>query len=209
MNQPLGMTAGNWLEVVEAVQCLRGKNIPDLMEVTYVLGGAMVWLGGKAVSIEQGMNVCHSALWSGKAYEKFLQVVKSQGGDFTFIDQPQKYPASAHIVEVKSQSGGYVDGFETTRIGLLASRLGAGRRKVDDVIDPKAGIVFRKKLGDKVEKNETLAVIHTDREQMVDSAVRELAACISVGSSFVERRPCIRAYVDAEGVKPWAPVRLV
>lgn len=203
MDQPLGMMIGNWLEVVESVECLRGKNVPDLMEVTYVLGGTMLQLGGKADSIEQGMKLCQSAVWSGKAYEKFLQVVRKQGGDVSFIEQPQEYPKSNHIVEVQSQSGGYVNGFETMRIGLLAVELGAGRHKLDDVIDPKAGIVFMKKIGDKIEKNEPLAVIHTDREEVLERAARELAACIAVGPSIVERHSSIHAYVDSEGVKPW------
>lgn len=205
MNQPLGLMIGNWLEVVESVECLRGKNIPDLMEVTYVLGGAMVFLGGKAASIEEGMNLCRSAIWSGKAYEKFLAIVKRQGGDISHIEQPEKHPVASLLREVKSKAAGYVTGFETMRIGLLATELGAGRQRVDDIIDPKAGIVLKKKLGDKVDKGETLAVIHTDREEVVDRAVLELGACIDVGPTVVPRKSSIYALVDAEGIRPWVP----
>ncbi|MBI4534918.1 MAG: thymidine phosphorylase [Ignavibacteriae bacterium] len=203
MSQPLGMMIGNWWEVVESVECLRGKNVPDLMEVTLVLGGAMVYLGGNASSIEEGMKLCSSAIWSGKAYGKFVEIVERQGGDTTFVEHPERYPASEHTVEVKSLHSGYVSSFETMRIGLLAVELGAGRQKVDDVIDPKAGIVLTKKLGDTIQKNETLALIHTDRSEVIDKAERELVACIGIGDTIVPRGSCTHAYVDRDGVKPW------
>lgn len=203
MNQPLGMAIGNWCEVVESVECLRGKNVPDLMEVTYVLGGAMVYLGGKAASIEEGMNLCHSAIWSGKAYDKFVAIAKRQGGDVSFLDQPSKYPASTYSVEVKSETSGVVSSFETMRIGLLAIELGAGRKKVDDVIDPKAGIILRKKIGDRVEKGEVMAVIYTDRKQALDSATIELSSCMGISDRPVEQKPVIHAFVDKDGATPW------
>ena len=89
------------------------------------------------------------------------------------------------------------------RIGLLATDLGAGRQRVDDIIDPKAGIVLKKKLGDKVDRGETVAVIHTDREEVVDRAALELSACIDVGPAVVPRKSSIHAIVDAEGIRPW------
>jgi pyrimidine-nucleoside phosphorylase len=95
------------------------------------------------------------------------------------------------------------------RVGLLAAELGAGRRGMDDVIEPKAGIVFRKKVGDKIEKDEPFAVIYTDRSDVVDRATRELTACISVSPSVVERRSCVRAFVDMEGVRPWISPQLI
>jgi pyrimidine-nucleoside phosphorylase len=203
MNQPLGYAVGNWLEVVEAVECLRGKDVPDLMEVTYVLGGAMLFLGNKADSIEEGIKLCQSAVWSGKAYEKCLQIVERQGGDSSFIRKLERYPKAKYSVEVKSGARGYVVGFATTRLGLLAIDLGVGRKKVDEVIDPKAGILLAKKVGDKVEKGETLGVIYTDRANVLDHAKRELESCIQVGASGVDIPPCILAFVDANGIRPW------
>lgn len=208
MNQPLGLAIGNWWEVVESVECLRGKNVPDLMEVTSVLGGAMVFLGGKAASIEEGMRMCSSAIWSGKAYEKFLELVRHQGGDVTFLEQPAKYPQSAYTAEVKSAIAGYVEGYETMRIGILSVELGAGRQKVDDAIDPKAGIILQKKTGDKVDKNETLAVIHTDRKDVLDRAARELQSCIRIGSNIVPRSSAVHSFIDSSGIRPWTPPSL-
>jgi pyrimidine-nucleoside phosphorylase len=204
MDQPLGLTVGNWCEVMESVECLRGKNVPDLMEVTFVLGGAMVMLGGKASSIAEGMQLCRTAIWTGSAYEKFLAIVKRQGGDISFLERPDRYPPARHVVELRSPANGYVDRFATRRIGVLATELGAGRQKADDVIDPRAGIVFKKKIGDRVERGETLAILYTEREAVVERAQRELESCIHVGPATVQRKSCIRAVVDREGVKPWA-----
>ncbi len=203
MNQPLGMAIGNWTEVVESVECLRGKDVPDLMEVTYVLGGAMVYLGGKAGSMEEGMKLCRSAIWSGKAYEKFLQLVKRQGGDVSYLEQFSRYDRPACTFSVKSKSTGVVNGFETMRIGLVGIELGAGRMSVKEKIDPKAGIILRKKIGDSVSAGEELAVLYTDREQAGHAAVRDLASCIHVSSSKPEPRQLIQSVVAADGIRPW------
>ena len=209
MNQPLGMSVGNWLEVLESVECLRGKDVPDLMEVTYVLGGAMLYLGGKADSIEKGMELCHSAVWSGKAYEKFLQIVERQGGDVLYLNQPELYPVMSRFAkEVKSTSGGYVAGFDTLRMGVISTELGAGRQHVDDMIDPKAGIVFRKKLGDKVANGETLAIIYTDKERALESAISGLTAAINIKEEAPPRQPTVRAFINSDGVKPWVQQKL-
>lgn len=209
MNQPLGTAVGNWLEVLESVECLRGKNVPDLMEVTYVLGGAMLHLGGKADSIEEGMKLCHSAVWSGKAYEKFLQIVERQGGDVLYLKQPELYPVMSRFArEVKSTTSGYVTGFETLRIGMISTELGAGRQHVDDMIDPKAGIVFRKKVGDKVEKGETLAIVYTDKERALESALSDLTSAIRIGEHASPPKPAVRAFIDSDGIRPWTPPEL-
>lgn len=203
MSQPLGYMIGNWFEVVESVECLRGKNVPDLMEVTYVLGGAMVWLGGKAPSIEEGMKLCKSSVYSGRAYEKFREIVIRQGGDVSYVDRPDKFPKAHYTISVKSHSSGYVQGFDTMEIGLLGIDLGAGRKRVDDVIDPAAGIVLNKKVGDAVEANETLAVVHTNRKDVLEVASEHLTACIHIGETRPLPPPLVRDYLDADGVRPW------
>jgi pyrimidine-nucleoside phosphorylase len=203
MSQPLGYMIGNWFEVVESVECLRGKNVPDLMEVTYVLGGAMLWLGGKANSIEDGMKQCKSAIYSGKAYEKFCQIVTRQGGDVSFIEQPGKYRTAAHGIDVRSRAAGYVVGFDTMKIGFLGIELGAGRKKVDDVIDPAAGILLRKKIGDRVEAGEMIASIHTNNAGIVQHARTEIAAAIRIAETAAGSPQLVRTYLDNEGVRSW------
>jgi pyrimidine-nucleoside phosphorylase len=209
MSQPLGLAIGNWVEVVECVECLRGKNIPDLMEVTYVLGGAMLHLGGKASSIEEGMKLCRSAIWSGKAYEKFLEITRRQGGDVAFLEQPGRYPVAAMTAEVRSDAAGYVSSFETMRIGLLAIELGAGRKKVDDVIDPVAGILLKKKAGDRVEKGEILAEIRTSRPGVIEGAVREFGSAVRIADAMPGKKRNVHALIDATGEHLWDTPALV
>jgi pyrimidine-nucleoside phosphorylase len=203
MDQPLGFTIGNWVEVVESIECLRGKNIPDLMEVTYVLGGAMVWLGGKAASIEEGIKQCQSAIWSGAAYQKFVEIVSRQGGDTAYVEQVDLYRKPKHLVTFVGTREGYIEGFATRMIGVLATELGAGRQKADDVIDPTAGIILKKKIGDQVAKGDVIAEIMSDRDGVAERVCGELAGCITIGANPVSPPPRIRSMVDATGVKRW------
>lgn len=203
MNQPLGYKIGNWLEVVESVECLKGKNVPDLMQVTYVLGGAMLWLGKKTGSIEEGIEKCKEAITSGRAYDKFRALARRQGGDVSYLDKPDSYKSSAHQMDVRSEGDGFVTGYSTMEIGLLAIELGAGRTKVDDVIDPKAGIVVTKKIGDPVKQGELLASIYTDKQEVISRAAKQLSSFIRLGTARVQPPPTIVAFVDRAGVKPW------
>jgi pyrimidine-nucleoside phosphorylase len=203
MDQPLGHAIGNWCEVVESVECLRGKKVPDLMEVAEVLGGAMVVAGGKAASIEEGIRMCRSAIWSGRAYEKFLAIVARQGGDISYIKDPARYPAASQIVHVKATVSGVVTRFDTMRLGVLAVELGAGRQRVDDVVDPTAGIIVYKKLGERVTAGESVAEIRTNRSALVADAVRRARDAIHIGAGHPVLRPTILAMVDRTGVHPW------
>jgi pyrimidine-nucleoside phosphorylase len=209
MDQPLGFTIGNWVEVLESVECLRGRNIPDLMEVTYVLGGAMVWLGGRAATIAEGMKMCHSAIWSGAAYQKFLEIVGRQGGDISFLEHPERYRKSRHSAKLTCTTEGFVGSFATRRIGVLATELGAGRQKSDDVIDPTAGIILMKKLGDAVRPGDVIADVMSDHDDVVERVRDELAACIRIEAAVPVLLPRIRAIVDSDGVKPWLTPVLV
>ena len=203
MNQPLGHAVGNWLEVAESVECLRGSAVHDLMEVTYVLGGAMVWLGGRAASIMEGIDQCRSAIWSGTAYEKFLDIVRVQGGDLSVIEHLPSYPASRYKVDVRADRQGFVTSFDTMAIGVLATELGAGRLRVGELIDPKAGMIFGRKLGDPVAVGDTLAIIFTDRENQLEVAARRLGESIGIGETPPALPRLVQTYIDHEGVHAW------
>ncbi len=203
MNQPLGYMIGNWLEVVESVECLRGKNVPDVMELTYVLGGAMVMLGKKAQSLTEGMERCREVVKNGKAYEKFIQLVKRQGGDVSFIEHLEKYPRSKYSGEIKSSQSGFVAGIDSLELGLTGIELGAGRTKIDDVIDPKAGITLTKKVGDAVSAGDTLAIFYTDNKRVVDPASERIKGAFAVGSSKLDPAPLVISQVDENGIKPF------
>ena len=203
MEQPLGSMIGNWLEVVESVECLRGKDVPDVMELTYVLGGAMVMLGGKAQSLKEGMERCKEVVKNGKAYEKFLQLVKRQGGDVSFIEHLEKYPRSKYSGEIKSLHSGFVARIDSLELGLTGIDLGGGRTKVDDVIDPKAGIRLTKKVGDAVSAGETLAIFYTDRKSALDPASERILRAFAVETSKPASQTLIISQVDESGITPF------
>jgi pyrimidine-nucleoside phosphorylase len=203
MNQPLGYMIGNWLEVVESVECLRGKDVPDVMELTYVLGGAMVMLGKKAQSVKEGVERCKEVVANGKAYEKFIHLVKRQGGDVSFIEHLEKYPRSKYSGEIKSSQSGVVARIDSLELGLTCIGLGAGRTKVDDVIDPKAGIKLTKKVGDAVSAGETLAIFYTDRKSTIEPASERIMHAFAVETLRPVSQPLIISQVDERGITPF------
>ncbi|HTR82476.1 MAG TPA: thymidine phosphorylase [Bacteroidota bacterium] len=203
MNQPLGYAIGNWLEVVESVECLRGRDVQDVMEVTLVLGGMMVKLGKKASTLREGMDRCKEVVANGKAYEKFLQLVKRQGGDITFVEHPEKYPRSKYSEDITASSEGFITSIDPLEIGLTSIVLGAGRTKIDDVIDPKAGIILRKKIGDPVAKGEKIATLYTDDKNVVGSSAERIKNAIVAGSAKPVRSPLIISQVDKNGAAPF------
>ena len=205
MDQPLGYRIGNWCEVVEAIECLKGKRVPDLMEVTFALGALMLFEAGKVSSLTDGIKRCEEALWSGRAYEKFVDLVRAQGGDATVIERPSTIPPPACTMEVKAETGGYLSAFSTRKIGVAAAELGAGRMKVDDVLDMSAGITLRKKLGDAVNRGEVLAEVYGADRTKVVIAARRLPALITVAEGPFTPPPRIRSMVDRSGEHPWHP----
>ena len=208
MSQPLGMTIGNWLEVTEAVECLRGTRgrtgeSADLMEVTHVLAGAMLMLGKKARTVAEGIDQSRRAIDDGSAYRKFLQLVAAQGGNPAAIESLETYPFPKHSVEVKATESGFVGEIHPVELGLTSISLGAGRARIDDVIDPKAGIILKRKVGDPVTEGEPLAVLQTDHENAIEPARRRIQNAFRIHPVPPKRKPLILSYVDKGGVKTW------
>ncbi|MFC2094137.1 thymidine phosphorylase [Bacteroidota bacterium] len=170
MNQPLGDYIGNWMEVYESIKILRGEQKGDLLDLSLNLSGAMIYLGGKASSIKEGTQIAKEQISNGKAFDKFVEIVKLQGGDTKFILNPEKYPKSKFIRKLKSNSSGYVKEIHTYKIGMAALELGAGRKTKTDKIDPKAGIVFKVKLGDKIKKGQVIAELHSQSMDKINTA---------------------------------------
>lgn len=208
MNEPLGMTIGNWLEVVESVECLQGTRgfndrSSDLMELTHTLAGAMLMLGKKAGTIEEGIKLSKQSITSGLAYQKFLELVSRQGGDCSAIENLEKYPLPNHSLEVQTLKEGYISGIDALELGLTAIMLGAGREKIDDSIDHKAGIVLKKKVGDRVEIGDTLAVLMTDRGEALEPARKRILNAYSISHLQPEQKKLILSLVNAQGIQRW------
>ncbi|AKI96952.1 pyrimidine-nucleoside phosphorylase [Kosmotoga pacifica] len=162
MNQPLGTMVGNALEVKEAIETLKGNGPADLFELSRVIAERMVLLAGIADSAE-AKSMVHEAVFSGKALKKFAEFVQAQGGDPKVIEEPESVlPKSRYEFEVRCPTEGYVKNIDAQEIGISAMILGAGREKKDDHIDPSVGIKVLKKIGDRVEKGEPIAVIYAN-----------------------------------------------
>ncbi len=160
MDQPLGCAVGNALEVVEAIELLRGGGPDDLRRVTVELVAEMILLAGGAARPEDARRAVEAACADGRGLARLRAIVEAQGGDPAAIDDPARLPSAPARLDVPAPAAGVVQAIDCEAIGLAAMALGAGRARVEDRIDPAVGLVVRKKLGDAVEVGEPLATLH-------------------------------------------------
>ncbi len=174
MEEPLGRNVGNSLEVIEAVQALKGDMAEDVKEVVLELGSNMIKLAGKGDSLEENRAKMLENIQNGKALEKLKELVVNQGGDVTFIEDTSKFKKAKYIMPVALEMQGTVKELKAEEVGKLSVFLGAGRIRKEDKIEPEVGIIFNKKVGDKVEKNDVVAYIHANDEEKAKEAVEKL-----------------------------------
>ena len=191
MDQPLGYAIGNSLEVIEAINTLKGNGPKDLLELTLTLGSYMLILGKKASSFEEGYNMLLENIKNGKALEKLKEFVKAQGGDEKYIDNTDSFEKASFIIEVKAEKFGIVSKIHAEEVGLIAMELGAGRVTKESKIDLSVGIVLNKKCGDKVNKGEILAYIHANDMEKGEKALKKLLNAIEIQDSFKDDIPLI------------------
>ncbi|OGU57355.1 MAG: thymidine phosphorylase [Ignavibacteria bacterium RBG_13_36_8] len=195
MNQPLGHNIGNWLEVLESVNVLKGEIVSDLLEVSLHLSGAMIYLGCKAKSIKEGIEISQEMIKSGKAYNKFLEIVEMQGGDISYIQVPEKYPKTKYCLEVMADKTGYVKAIDNYEIGMASLELGAGRMKKEDVIDPAAGIVFKPKIGNKIKKGDVIATLYTNSNENLYEAKNKVLSALKYSAEKVPALKLIKEII--------------
>lgn len=189
MDEPLGQAVGNNLEVIEAVRTLKGYGPEDLREVCLALAGMMIMLGstdGETISFEQGKKMASQALDSGRAYEKFKAMVRTQGGDVSYIENTDKFRKAKYSTEVCAGADGYITCMNTEGVGVAAGLLGAGREKKDSMIDYSAGIMMKKKLGTPVKKGDVVAICYGEQEEKTQNAAAYLQDCITLGAQKPE-----------------------
>ena len=173
MNQPVGHSVGNILEVIEAIDILKGKYLPeDIKNIINELGSNMLILAGITNSIEEAKGKILENLSNGKGYEKFVQLVENQGGDISYIENTDKFAKAKYIVPIVAEKSGIINKLDALTIGKLSVYLGAGRMKKEDDIQKEVGFVFNKKVGDKVEKGEILGYIHTNDEKKAKEVLK-------------------------------------
>ncbi|PIE33623.1 thymidine phosphorylase [candidate division KSB3 bacterium] len=191
MEQPLGYCVGNTLEMLESLDVLRGGGPDDVVQLTVELGAYMLKLGRSVDSIEAGRQKMSQVLADGSALEQFLQLVKLQGGDPDVIMQPERFRRTAHQQAVLASRTGYIQSINSEEVGIASMMLGAGRERVDTVIDHAVGIVLKKKVGDNILKGEPLCFLEYNDDARLQEASRKMEEAYSIGDCLPEKRPLI------------------
>jgi pyrimidine-nucleoside phosphorylase len=202
MNEPLGETVGNSIEVVETIHALKGKAPRDLMDVTMALAQRMLVLGKKAKTPKEAEKKLQKAIESGKAIDKFAEMVKKQGGNPKVIYDFGLLPWARFRMLVNSDRQGYVQDIDTRGIGLCAVRLGAGREKLDSPIDRGAGMLIKKKVGDSVITGEALAIVFANNLKKARQASHEIKEAYKITRRRTRRLKKVLLIVDERGSRP-------
>jgi len=168
MNQPLGFAVGNALEVREAIQTLQGGGPPDFREHCLVVAGHMLALGGVAEDEHSGRAMAEKALQEGRGWKSFRSLVRAQGGDVAYIDEPERLPSAPVIENIPAPRSGYLKEIHARLIGETAVVLGAGRIKKGDPIDHAVGIILNHKVGDWVQEGDALFSVHARNREDLD-----------------------------------------
>ena len=197
MDQPLGNMIGNALEVVEVVDVLRGGGPEDLRDLCLELAGWMLHLGGVARTVAEGKQQSANLISSGKALEKFRQMIELQGGDPRIIDDTKRLPQPQHTMEVASTKTGYVASMQCEQIGTACVILGGGRERKEDSVDPAVGIVLHKKVGDRVAAGEPLATIYYNAEAKAVRAKHLIEASCEISDAAPATRPLIHRVIGS------------
>ena len=203
MDQPLGRAVGNALEVAEAIATLRGEGPEDFEELCLTLGGWMLVLGGKARAADEGATDLRSRLRSGDGLFTFSSLVEAQGGDVDAIHDPARLPRAWLTAPVPSPLSGTITDIDGAAIGLAAMRLGAGRVRKGDTIDPAVGVVLQRTVGTSVVAGEPLAIVHAQTRPAAEAAAADVALAFTIGAgSPPPVGPLIQAVVGADST--WA-----
>lgn len=172
MNQPLGNTIGNALEIEESIAILKGEGPADITELILTLGSQMVVLAGKASTLDEARQLLQGVIDDGRALEAFRQMIIYQGGDPAVIENPKLMPQAQYQIELPAKENGYVTEMTANEMGIASMLLGGGRQAKTDEIDYAVGLVLHKKIGDPVQKGESLLTIYSNREDI--EAIKDL-----------------------------------
>lgn len=200
MDIPLGHNIGNSLEVIEAVETLKGHGPKDLEEVSLELAANLVFMANIAEDIETARKMVKEAIADGSAYNKLVEFVKAQGGDASYIEDLDKFEKTSIAHEVKVSTDGYVYEMDTEKVGNASVILGAGRETKEDELDFAAGIKLVKKTGDELKEGDTIAILYTNDESAIDSAEKLVLEAYTISNEKPELEPLVLARVTKDGV---------
>jgi pyrimidine-nucleoside phosphorylase len=204
MEAPLGRAVGNALEIAECIETLQGNGPKDLERVIVTLAGRMVVIGGRARDAAEGEALVRRALTSGAALEKFERIVARQDGDARIVADPSRLPRAAHSRPVNAPRAGFLASLDAELVGRSSMLLGAGRDRVDAVIDPATGVIVGPKPGERVTANEPVLTLYYNDAQRLDDAIRLAERAITIADAPPPERPLVRAWVHADGEERFA-----
>lgn len=199
MEQPLGQAVGNALEVKEAIATLRGAGPADLQELCLALGAQMLLLAKVADNEEAARAKLEQVIQEGSALQKFKQLIEAQGGDSRVVDNPALLRQAQYQEAVLAPRAGYISGMDSEGIGIYATLLGAGRQVKTDMVDPAAGIMLYKKTGDQLQAGETLAVIHTNKREILAEMKQKVMEAFKFANGPVPPPKLVYGKVTVEG----------
>jgi pyrimidine-nucleoside phosphorylase len=200
MDEPLGRFSGNWVEVWECVEIMKGARhamSADLIELSNALSGWMLYLAGKTGSPEEGSSLAHEILRSGAAYAAWLKIIAAQGGDVRVFEDPAAFHKPTATRVLRASRAGFLEGMDCKEVGWAVQRLGAGRAKPGDPVSAHAGIESHAKIGDRVEVGQPVFTLFSEDEARLEEPYRMLEATVQVGELKPERLPLVREVVRA------------
>ncbi|GMQ57023.1 pyrimidine-nucleoside phosphorylase [Vallitalea sediminicola] len=200
MDQPLGRAVGNSLEVIEAIETLKGNGPEDLLDLCLTLGSFMVKAAGKVKTAEEGRILLEETISKGTAIEKFKELVEAQGGNKAFVDNTDLFKKARIIEPIKVDKSGYVSHIEADEIGVASMILGGGRETKESIIDISVGIVIEKKVGDKVSEGDVLAYIHGNDELKIKLATEKVLSAYDFSDEKPEYSKFIKGIITKDGI---------
>ena len=198
MDEPLGRFSGNWVEVWECVDIMRGRRHPmsnDLIDLANALSGWMLFLAGKVQTPEEGTTLSDDLLRCGAAYKAWLKIVRAQGGDTSIFEDPQPFHKPKATRVLTADHAGFLAGMDCKQVGWAVQRLGAGRAKPGDPVSAHAGIESHAKLGMKLQAGQPIFTLFAEDESLLDEPFQMLEETIRIDASAPEVQPLIREVV--------------
>jgi pyrimidine-nucleoside phosphorylase len=209
MDRPLGRACGNAIEVEEAIHALQGEGPADLMQVTYALGAEMLVLAGTAATRDVAHRMMEHSVSSGKASEKFAEIISSQGGDAAIVHDPSRLPQAKECELFAADRSGFVSHVEPRAIGRGIIAMGGGRARMEDTVDPSVGFIITARPGERVKAGEPLATVLARDAAGVDAGRAALRDAILITDEAEMPLPLISHRVSADGVESWRDVTLL
>ena len=180
MSSPIGLSIGNAVETIEALEVLHGRGPDDLRELTFALGAEMLRAGGRAKTEAQGRRTLEDAVRSGRALRAMREIVTAQGGDPRPVDEPDRLDLARHHTTVTASADGYVTTIDPLELGYASMGLGAGRTRAEDAVDPGAGIRLHVQVGDRVRSGDALATLYSSKRSLLEKGAGRSAASFGI-----------------------------